>query len=406
MPDSYASNISRCIDLDQKRIFGLKSHDCHIIMEQLLPIAIHNVLPNHVVAVLVEFSSFFRHLCLKNLSLSDLEKLQDRIVITLSHLEMLFPPSFFTVMVHLTVHLVDEIIQGGPVHYRWIYFVERFLGHLKSLVGNKPQAEGSIAESYIFEEALILCSRYFEDIECRVNRPKRFSDEPNHSNASERSSMFPQQGKPVGGSTTFSLTPLEKTQAHRYVLLNCAAVKPFIEQHIKRSSRGRRPSAIEVERRVTKEFSDWFPKRICRRPSVGTTCKSQFRGMYNQPCQFKQQQSRLRRFHHSSVRQFRQQKSQLHWFRPHHSLVRQFRPHNNWLHWFKSHHNRLRPFILHHSRLRPFSLHHSRLCPFRPYHNRLHPFRPYHSQLHQFRSHHTLHHPESVLNVSQCNIGL
>ncbi|XP_075092876.1 uncharacterized protein LOC107767581 isoform X5 [Nicotiana tabacum] len=229
MPDSYASNISRCIDLDQKRIFGLKSHDCHIIMEQLLPIAIHNVLPNHVVAVLVEFSSFFRHLCLKNLSLSDLEKLQDRIVITLSHLEMLFPPSFFTVMVHLTVHLVDEIIQGGPVHYRWIYFVERFLGHLKSLVGNKPQAEGSIAESYIFEEALILCSRYFEDIECRVNRPKRFSDEPNHSNASERSSMFPQQGKPVGGSTTFSLTPLEKTQAHRYVLLNCAAVKPFIE---------------------------------------------------------------------------------------------------------------------------------------------------------------------------------
>lgn len=75
MPDGYSSNISRCIHLESKRIFGLKSHDCHIIMEQLLPIAIRNVLPNQVVAILVEFCSFFRHICLKNLSLMDLEKL-------------------------------------------------------------------------------------------------------------------------------------------------------------------------------------------------------------------------------------------------------------------------------------------------------------------------------------------
>lgn len=94
-------------------------------MQQLLPIAIRNVLPNQVVATLVEFSSFFRQLCMKILTISDLEKLQNRIVETLSHLEILFPPSFFTVMIHLTVHLVDEVKQGGPVHYRWMYFVER-----------------------------------------------------------------------------------------------------------------------------------------------------------------------------------------------------------------------------------------------------------------------------------------
>ena len=125
MPDDYSSNISRCIHLESKSIFGFKSHHCHIIMEQLLPIATRNVLPNQVVAILVEFCSLFRHICLKNLSLMDLEKLQKRIVITLCHLEMLFLPSFFTIMVHLTVHLVDEVIQGGPVHYRWMYFVER-----------------------------------------------------------------------------------------------------------------------------------------------------------------------------------------------------------------------------------------------------------------------------------------
>jgi len=31
------------------------------------------------------------------------------------HLEMLFPPSFFTIMVHLMVHLVDEAKFEGPV---------------------------------------------------------------------------------------------------------------------------------------------------------------------------------------------------------------------------------------------------------------------------------------------------
>lgn len=123
--DGYSSNISHGIDLDKKRIFGLKSHDCHIIMQQLLPIAIRNILPKQIVAVLVELSSFFRQLCSKTLSLSDLEKIQDRIVLTLFHLEMLFPTSFFTVMVHLTIHLVDEVIMGGPVHYRWMYFIER-----------------------------------------------------------------------------------------------------------------------------------------------------------------------------------------------------------------------------------------------------------------------------------------
>ncbi|XP_060170410.1 uncharacterized protein LOC132601328 [Lycium barbarum] len=278
VPDGYSSNISSGIDLDNKRIFGLKTHDCHIIMEQLLPIAILNVLPNQVVATLVELSSFFRQLCSKTLSLSDLEKLQDRIVLTLCHLEILFPISFFTVMVHLTVHLVNEVMKGGPVHYRWMYFVERLLGHFKSLVGNKSQPEGSIAEGYIVEEALTLYSHYFEDMESRVNRPKRVNDEPNHNMDPEESSLFPPQGKPVGGSN-FPLTQLEKTQAHQYVLLNCAAVKPFIDQllrsefrdHIRRSSRGRRKLLpTEIEKRVNKEFPDWFLKRIMN-PDIANT---------------------------------------------------------------------------------------------------------------------------------------
>ncbi|XP_070031161.1 uncharacterized protein [Nicotiana tomentosiformis] len=149
----------------------------------------------------------------------------------------------------------------------------RLLGHFKSLVGNKAQPEGSIAKGYIVEEALIFCSRYFERIESRLNRPRRVNDEPNLNEASEMSSIFPLQGKPVGSSLTFPLTPLVKTQAHRYVLFNCVAVNPFIDEfrdHIKKSTRGRRPSASDLERKVNKEFPYWFPKRIMN-PKIADT---------------------------------------------------------------------------------------------------------------------------------------
>ncbi|KAH0734461.1 hypothetical protein KY285_010168 [Solanum tuberosum] len=165
----------------------------------LLPITIRNVLPNQVVATLVELSSFFRQLCMKY----DLEKLQNRILETSSHLDILFPLSFFTIMIHLTVHLVDEVKQGGPVHYRWMYFFERLLGHFKSLVRNKSQSEGSIAEGNKVEEVLTLYSHYFDEIESRLNRPKRVNYEPNHNEASGKSSMFPQQAKTISDDMKF-----------------------------------------------------------------------------------------------------------------------------------------------------------------------------------------------------------
>jgi len=60
MSNGYSSNISRCIDLKARKIIGLKSHDCHILMEHLLTIVICNVLPNNVAIVVAKLCSFFR----------------------------------------------------------------------------------------------------------------------------------------------------------------------------------------------------------------------------------------------------------------------------------------------------------------------------------------------------------
>ncbi|TYK13570.1 Ulp1-like peptidase [Cucumis melo var. makuwa] len=39
-PDGFAFNISRCVNLKEDKIYGLKSHDCHVLLQRLLPIGI------------------------------------------------------------------------------------------------------------------------------------------------------------------------------------------------------------------------------------------------------------------------------------------------------------------------------------------------------------------------------
>jgi hypothetical protein len=50
---------------------------------------------------------------------------------------------------HLPVHLAEEAKLGGPVCYRWMYSIERYLQTLKGYVHNKTHPEGSIGEGYI-----------------------------------------------------------------------------------------------------------------------------------------------------------------------------------------------------------------------------------------------------------------
>ena len=73
--DGYASNISQCIQVNERKIFGLKSHDCHVLMQQLLALTIREALHKNVCAAIVELCSFFKQLCSKVLKIDKLEHL-------------------------------------------------------------------------------------------------------------------------------------------------------------------------------------------------------------------------------------------------------------------------------------------------------------------------------------------
>jgi hypothetical protein len=89
-------------------ITGLKNHDSHVLMQQLLPITVRGSLSPNVIQTLVEMSAFFTGICSTTLTQEDMDRLKKGVCVTLCKIKQIFPPSFFTIMVHLIVHLICE----------------------------------------------------------------------------------------------------------------------------------------------------------------------------------------------------------------------------------------------------------------------------------------------------------
>ncbi|CAL1383444.1 unnamed protein product [Linum trigynum] len=254
-PDAYASNISRCANVVEGKVTGLKSHDCHILLQRLLPVGVRGGMDAHVANVLAELGDFFHRLCCKTLSVEALDKLQEDIIMILCKLEMIYPPAFFDVMVHLAIHLPYEAKLGGPVQYRWMYPIERFLSTLKGFVRNRAYPEGSIAEAYLVDECLTFCSMYLDGIETQFNAPERNYDIEEDGNLS----IFSTKVRPIGGSQYVPLSDEELEMAHWYVLSNCEDVQPYMEEHL---------NSIEAHDLVRKhdvykkQFPKWFQKQM------------------------------------------------------------------------------------------------------------------------------------------------
>ena len=125
-PDGFAVNISKNVSVKDGKLGSLKSHDCHVLLQRVLPIGIRKFLPKDIYTALVELSYFFQQICAKSLKKAIVQKLEEQIILILCKLERIFPPAFFDIMVHLAVHLPREARLAGPVGYRWMYPIERY----------------------------------------------------------------------------------------------------------------------------------------------------------------------------------------------------------------------------------------------------------------------------------------
>ncbi|XP_058751372.1 uncharacterized protein LOC131624455 [Vicia villosa] len=217
-----------------KACFSMTPHEksifCGVIKAAKLPDGtasniskLRSTMPKEVATPLIHLGSFFRSLYQKVIQVEDLDYLEDEIVEILCQLEMIFPPSFFDIMVHLPIHLVNEVRLGGPVQFRWMCPTERYLCKLKNYVRNRAYSEGSNAEGYLDEEVITFCSR--------------------------------------GAGEPFHLDVKSKDDAHRYILFNCNEVQIYISEHDQSVNSNTNKRKWTKAKSQSKEFGEWFKTR-------------------------------------------------------------------------------------------------------------------------------------------------
>ncbi|XP_062080666.1 uncharacterized protein LOC133785450 [Humulus lupulus] len=106
------SKISNCVDMENHKLTGLKSHDCHVIMQQLLAVAIRGLMDDGCREKILRLSREVR-LCV-------------------------------------------------PVQFRCMYHFERYMKVLKGFVSNYARPEGCIANRYLAVECVRFCGTFLK----------------------------------------------------------------------------------------------------------------------------------------------------------------------------------------------------------------------------------------------------
>jgi hypothetical protein len=58
LPSGYSLNIKRLLNMKEKKFAHVKSHDCNMLMTQLLPVALRGILLDNVQATIIKLYAF------------------------------------------------------------------------------------------------------------------------------------------------------------------------------------------------------------------------------------------------------------------------------------------------------------------------------------------------------------
>nr|XP_017252692.1 PREDICTED: uncharacterized protein LOC108223115 isoform X2 [Daucus carota subsp. sativus] len=249
VPSGYSSNPKIFVSMKDLKLIGLKSHDCHVLMQHLLPVAIRGILPKDVRLAITKLCFFFNAICSKVIDPMTLDKLQADIIVTLCEFEMYFFHSFFDIMVHLVVHLVREVKICGPLYLHQMYPFERFLCILKAYVRNRRLPEASIVEGYTIEETIGFCTDYLASTD-RVGIP-----------ISRHEGRL--QGQGTLGHKMISPSAEMLDRAHLFVLQHMTDVHSYLQEHLFDIQKNHpSKSGKWVTNEHNRSFVKWFRDRV------------------------------------------------------------------------------------------------------------------------------------------------
>ena len=165
-PTNYGASLRGAFG-DEKNSWPafLKTHDYHRLIHDILPVAIIGLGSSTLQDAIWSLGKLMRWVCSKEITIAEIEAMKIESAEVICKLEIALPPSFFDGQIHLLIHLVHEVAIAGPVHPRWMYWVERCMGYMKSLVHTRARVEGSISERYLAAESMFYCSNILTTID-------------------------------------------------------------------------------------------------------------------------------------------------------------------------------------------------------------------------------------------------
>ena len=206
---------------------------------------------------IVKLCAFLNAISQKVINPEDLPRLQNDVVECLVSFELVFPPSVFHIMMHLLVHLVQEISSLGPVFLHNMFPFERFMGVLKKYVRNRARPEGSISKGYGTEEVIEFCVDFVSDL-----KPIGLPQSRHEGRLSGK--------RTLGKISTVCRDGDSFTRAHYTVLQSSILVAPYIEKHkiILRSNNPRKSDSwIAQHHRST--CDTWLETHLMNDDDVG-----------------------------------------------------------------------------------------------------------------------------------------
>ena len=117
------------------RLRGLKTHDYHVIIENILPIVVNiSSLEKGPRLEIIRLGLILKRMSLHVLDPSNFDSLREEVVEVHCLLERELPPTIFNISMHLLIHLENELEHCGLVRTRWMYPIERYMKGLKKNV--------------------------------------------------------------------------------------------------------------------------------------------------------------------------------------------------------------------------------------------------------------------------------
>ena len=223
VPSGYCSEMGA--NIRNKKFGALKSHDYHVLMQTLLPMALRGLLDRTTRLAIMRVSRVFRRLCAKVWDPTQEENLKEDVAITMCLMEITFPLTFFDIMSHLPMHLVKELVILGPTQVRWMYPIERTMMTLKNHVRNRARPEASIAHGYLMDETMGFATSYMHGFD--VVRRRVWDADPEDSEEFEVLE---------GASVDFSFDRAQRDAIHKFVLRNNTLTATLYRYVLKRSN--------------------------------------------------------------------------------------------------------------------------------------------------------------------------